>query len=132
MDESARVRGLITNSGIQAAAESTVASQASILRSSRAANTPESHAVAKLIKRGKVELQFLPTDPLKRGAAGAFRFQRNRDLFRCFEFGKESGWCHRSRDEALAKKAYSVNLSPRSWVRGVSIPTIGGLFESHG
>jgi hypothetical protein len=40
------------------------------MRSLRAANTPESHAVAKLLKRGKVKLEILDTDPFGAGAAG--------------------------------------------------------------
>jgi len=52
------------------AAESADASRASVMRALRAADTPEAHAVAKLLKRGKVDIEFLPTDPLGQGAWG--------------------------------------------------------------
>jgi hypothetical protein len=52
------------------AAELDAAGRASIMRSLRAQNTPEAHAVAKLLKRGKIELEILDTDPIGLGAAG--------------------------------------------------------------
>lgn len=53
-----------------AAAEASVANRASVLRSLRSAGTPEASAVAKLLKRGNIDVDFLPTDPFGAGAAG--------------------------------------------------------------
>jgi RHS repeat-associated protein len=52
------------------AAESADASRASVMRVLRAADTPEANAVAKLLKRGRVDIEFLPTDPFGQGAWG--------------------------------------------------------------
>lgn len=41
-----------------------------MLRSLRSAGTPEASAVAKLLKRGSIDVDFLPTDPFGAGAAG--------------------------------------------------------------
>ena len=57
-----------------AAAASSELSQASILRALRANGSPEALATSKLISRGRVNLNVVPTDPLGQGAAGRYFF----------------------------------------------------------
>jgi hypothetical protein len=56
------------------AADSADVSQASLLRALRQADTPESLATAKLISRGKLEVNILDVDPSGRGLGGLYQF----------------------------------------------------------
>ena len=64
-------------------AESANVSQASLLRALRQADTPESLATAKLISRGKLEVNILPADTSGRGLGGLYRFgTKEIDIYR--------------------------------------------------
>lgn len=56
------------------AAESSEVTQQSLLRALRQAGTPESLATAKLISRGRLDVNILATDPSGRGLGGLYRF----------------------------------------------------------
>jgi len=58
----------------QLAAESAEVTQQSLLRALRQAGTPESLATAKLMSRGKLDVNILATDPSGRGLGGLYRF----------------------------------------------------------
>ena len=56
-------------------------SQASIMRALRQSGTPEALATAKLIKRGRVRTNIVPTDPYGAGAAGRGSYAPGRDIY---------------------------------------------------
>ncbi|MDD5095483.1 MAG: RHS repeat-associated core domain-containing protein [Dehalococcoidia bacterium] len=56
-------------------------SQAAVMRQLRQSGTRESLATASLIKRGKVRLNFVATDPFRMGAAGRASWAPGRDVY---------------------------------------------------
>jgi hypothetical protein len=58
----------------QLAAESSGVTQESLLRALRQAGTTESLAAAKLLSRGRLDVNILATDPSGRGLGGLYRF----------------------------------------------------------
>jgi hypothetical protein len=58
-----------------------VVSEASIKRALRKKGTPEALATDKLIKRGKVKVNIVDTDPYGMGAAGRGSFAPGKDIY---------------------------------------------------
>lgn len=65
----------------EVSAGSTNVSEASIKRALRKSGTPEALATSKLIKRGKVKVNIVDTDPYKMGAAGRGSFAPDKDVY---------------------------------------------------